>query len=135
MPRPLPVSNPDYEPFYEHIAAGSLHLQACAECGRLRFPVSPVCYHCFSADFVWRQVSGRGRVTSWVVFRRQYFEEFPVPYTVVQVELEEGPRLTANLLDLPPEDVRMDMPVEVAYERLPEGGTLLQFRVPGGAPG
>lgn len=128
MPRPLPISNPDYQPFYEFIDRDSLHLQRCSDCGLVRFPVSPVCHQCFSAAWKWERMSGRGTVTSWVVFRRQYFEEFPVPYTVVQVELEEGPRLTANLVNFAPEEVRMGMPMVVFYEKLQEGRTLLQFK-------
>lgn len=128
MERRLPMSNPDYEPFYAFIDKNDLHLQKCSHCGRVRFPVSPVCYECLSSAWEWTKVSGRGRVISWVVFRRQYYDEFPAPYTVLQVELEDGPRLTANLLDFPPEDVTMDMPVSVSYEKLPGGRTLLQFR-------
>jgi uncharacterized OB-fold protein len=66
-------------------------------------------------------------VSSWVVFRRQYFEDYPAPYTVVQVEMEEGPRLTANLLGAEPEAVTQGMPVRVAYEELEGGGYLMQF--------
>ena len=131
MVRPLPMSNPDYAPFYEFIDASELHLQRCADCHLVRFPVAPVCHHCFSSSWEWERMSGRGKVSSWVVFRRQYFEEFPVPYTVVQVELEEGPRLTANLLDFAPEGVRMGMPVEVFDEQLPEGRRMLQFKAAG----
>jgi uncharacterized OB-fold protein len=127
MARPLPLTNPDYQVFYEYIDRHQLHLQRCTSCGRVRFPLSPVCYACFSPAWEWRLSAGRGRVSSWVVFRRQYFEEFPVPYVVVQVEMEEGPRLTANLLSCEPEAVRMGMPVEVVYEDLPGGRSLLQF--------
>lgn len=128
MPRRLPLSNPDYEPFYAFIDNQDLRLQKCFQCGRVRFPVSPVCYECLASEWEWTKVSGKGRVISWVVFRRQYYDEFPAPYTVLQVELEDGPRLTANLLDFPPEDVTMDMRVTVFYEKLADGRALLQFR-------
>lgn len=128
MPRRLPLSNPDYEPFYVFVDQKDLRLQRCSQCNLVRFPVSPLCYECLSSAWEWTKVSGRGRVTSWVVFRRQYFDEFPAPYTVVQVELDEGPRLTANLLEFPPEDVRMEMPVRVLYEALSPSRALLQFR-------
>jgi uncharacterized OB-fold protein len=61
------------------------------------------------------------------VFRRQYFEDYPPPYTVVQVEMDEGPRLTGNLLDAEPEAVTEGMPVKATYEELEGGGYLLQF--------
>jgi uncharacterized protein len=122
-----PLSNPDYQQFYEYIDRHELHLQRCSACGLVRFPISPVCYACFSGDWEWLRSSGRGRVSSWVVFRRQYFEDFPAPYTVVQVEMHEGPRLTANLLGADPEAVRPGMPVKVVYEELEGGRYLMQF--------
>ena len=36
---------------------------------------------------------------------------------LVQVELEEGPRLTTNLLECPVTDVKIGMPVDVAFAR------------------
>jgi uncharacterized protein len=72
-------------------------------------------------------MSGRGHVTSWVVFRRQYFDDVPAPYIVAQVELDEGPRLTANLLGLAPEHVTMGLPVTAVYETIADGRALLQF--------
>ncbi len=127
MARRLPLSNPDYREFYEAIDCHELKLQRCSECGTVRFPLSPVCHACFSSEWQWQRSSERGRVSSWVVFRRQYFEDFPVPYAVVQVEMEEGPRLTANLLGGDVESICMGMPVRIAYEDLPGGRALLQF--------
>jgi uncharacterized OB-fold protein len=122
-----PLSNPEYQEFYGYVDQRDLHLQRCADCGVVRFPVSPVCHACFSDRWAWQRSSGRGRVSSWVVFRRQYFEDYPPPYTVVQVEMDEGPRLTANLLGTEPEVVTEGMPVHVTYEELAGGGYLLQF--------
>ena len=133
MKRIRPLSNPDYQEFYGFIDRCDLHLQRCSECGVVRFPVSPVCYACFSAEWDWRRSSGRGRVSSWVVFRRQYFEDYPAPYIVVQVEMEEGPRLTANLLGVAAESITDGLPVHVIYEQLEGGGYLMQFQSTGAA--
>ena len=38
-----------------------------------------------------------------------------VPYVVAIVELEEGVRMTSNIEGIDPDDVRCDMPVEVAF--------------------
>lgn len=127
MKRIQPLSNPDYQQFYGYVDRRDLHLQRCSDCGVVRFPVSPVCFACFSDAWQWQRSSGRGRVSSWVVFRRQYFEDYPVPYTVVQVEMEDGPRLMANLLGTDPEAIREGMPVRVMYEPMDGGGHLLQF--------
>ena len=127
MSRRLPLSNPDYVPFYQFIDENAFQLQKCSNCARIRFPVAPLCYVCASPAFDWAKMSGRGHVTSWVVFRRQYFDDIPAPYIVVQVELDEGPRLTANLLGLPPEHVTVGLPVTAVYETIADGRALLQF--------
>jgi uncharacterized OB-fold protein len=40
----------------------------------------------------------------------------PAPYVVALVELDEGPRLISNIVGCAPEDVAIDMPVEVCFE-------------------
>ena len=53
--------------------------------------------------------------------------EDKVPYNVSLVDLEEGPRLISNVIDCPPNQVKIGMPVEVVYEDN-EGYTLPKFR-------
>ena len=62
---------------------------------------------------------GRGRVIAWTTFHRQYFKELPVPYTVVSVQLEEGPILIGNVLNAGPDSLRLDLPVHVEFESVP----------------
>ena len=59
---------------------------------------------------------GRGRVFSFVVYRRTYHPGMPAPYVVALVELDEGPRLISNIVGCEPEEVAIDMPVEVRFE-------------------
>jgi len=51
-----------------------------------------------------------------------------IPYTVVLVELEEGVRLTSNVVDMTPEDVYIGMPVEVVFEDINDNLTLYKFK-------
>lgn len=53
---------------------------------------------------------------SFVVYRRTYHPGMPAPYVVALVELEEGPRLISNVVGCAPEDVSIDMPVELRFE-------------------
>jgi uncharacterized OB-fold protein len=63
-----------------------------------------------------RVVSGRGRVFSYVVYRRTYHPGLPAPYVVGLIELEEGPRLISNVVGCEPEEVEIDMPVRLRFE-------------------
>ena len=51
-----------------------------------------------------------------------------VPYAVVQVKLEEGPRMFGNLLNVDPKDIKVGMQVEVAFEKVNDDVTLPQWR-------
>ena len=89
-----------------------------------------MCPFCWSRDYEWARVSGRGKVNSWVVFHQLYYEGFKgeTPYSVVQVELEEGPRLMSNLVGVKSEEIHMGMAVEVVFDDVTEEVTLPKFR-------
>jgi hypothetical protein len=65
-------------------------------------------------------------VFSFVVYRRSYHPGMPAPYVVALVELEEGPRLISNIVGCAPEEVAIDMQVEVRFEEA-GGYTLPRF--------
>jgi uncharacterized OB-fold protein len=128
--RYLPVIYPEEAPFWAAARRGSLVLQRCNRCGHVIYPIGPVCSHCLSDDIEWTPMSGRGHVTSFVVYHRGWTNWLAerVPYAVVQVELEEGPRLTGNPLDLPLAELAVGLEVTVAFERVSREVTLVQFR-------
>jgi uncharacterized OB-fold protein len=53
-----------------------------------------------------------------VVFHRVYHPAFAgeVPYVVAIVELEEGPRMLTNIVGVPIDQIRCNMPVEVVFD-------------------
>ena len=75
--------------FWEGVAAGRLVARACASCGRLQHPPSPMCPECGSTDWSDRELSGRGTVVSWIVSRHPSAPDAE-PRIVVLVELDEG---------------------------------------------
>ena len=98
-----PIISADSAPLWDGYVEGVIRIPSCDSCGHHHLPPGPVCPKCFGDALTWRIASGRGAVSSWVVIHRKYFEDFTPPYLVVQVELDEGPRLTAamNIEDLP----------------------------------
>ena len=128
--KPLPRVTPDNAPFYDGLKAGELRLPCCADCGRFHAPPGPVCPFCFSDALDWTATSGRGTVSSWVVVHKVWFPAFDedIPYNVVQVELVEGPRLTANVVDVEADALTVGMTVEAVYDAVTSDFTLLRFR-------
>lgn len=125
----LPVVDEDGAPFWEYAARGELRVQACAApaCGELRFPPRPCCPHCGSFDSTWREMSGRGRLWSYVIphppLLPAYAEQ--APYNAVLVELADAPHIrmagnvvtgpTAPLNSVAPARLRIGAPVRAVF--------------------
>jgi uncharacterized OB-fold protein len=123
--KPQPRITPDNEPFYKALKDGRFVLPSCTGCGKAHLPPGPVCPFCFSERIEWKPASGRGRISAWTVVHKAWFPAFAedIPYNVVQVELEEGPRLTANVVGISNDELKIGMPVEVVV-----GESLPRFR-------
>ncbi len=114
-------------PSYLQTAAARYRLAAarCADCGHLHFPPRPVCLACGGTAFQEEALSGRGVVHARAIigrgsapteFREQ--QDLVGEYAVCLVELEEGPRIVAQITDADPEEVDLGAPVEMVLRRL-----------------
>ncbi|MFC2071356.1 Zn-ribbon domain-containing OB-fold protein, partial [Chloroflexota bacterium] len=94
------------------------------------YPPAMICPHCLNLESEWVKLSGKGRVHSFIVVRRAFNPTFAdeIPYTVAVIETEEGTRMVSNVIGCKPEDVRVDMPVEVVFEDVTEEFTLHKFK-------
>lgn len=128
--KPVPEATPALAPFFAAAREGRLVVQRCGGCGTLRFPPRELCSTCLAREATWEHVSGRGEVFSYNVMHQVYHPGFvsEVPYAVVIVRLEEGPKITSNLVDCPVGEITIGMPVEVVFERVSPEVTLPKFR-------
>jgi uncharacterized OB-fold protein len=126
--RPRPALTPDTEAWWAGVAAGELRFQCCTGCGHRQHPPEPSCVECGRWDPAWVTSAGRGSVYSFVVYHEPRLPGFAYPYVVAVVELDEGVRLIANLVDVPPAEVRVGQRVAVVYHRVEDGFTLPAFR-------
>jgi uncharacterized OB-fold protein len=110
----LVADAPESGPFWEGMAAGSLRLQRCAGCGRLRCPPLTTCPYCGSPEAKWEEVEARGTLYSWVVSHFAFADWLgdDVPYTIGTVVLEGGPKLFARITGLDAAGLRAGMPLE-----------------------
>ncbi|KAK1184964.1 OB-fold domain-containing protein [Streptomyces sp. NBS 14/10] len=120
--RPQPQTTQETEFFWTSGRGGRLRFRSCATCRGLIHPPQPVCRHCRSHDTDIREVSGRATLIGFTVNHRFPFPGLPTPFVVAQVAIEEDPRirLTTNVVDCAPEDLRLGMHMEVAFERAGE---------------
>jgi uncharacterized OB-fold protein len=97
---------------------GRLRFLRCRSCGYYLHPPVPRCPECGSREVAPEVVSGRGEVFSYTV-NHQSWDGGSEPYAIVLVSLpeQEGLRLTSNLVNCPLDDVRIGLPVRVAFEQ------------------
>jgi uncharacterized OB-fold protein len=88
-----PLSRPFWEAAREH----RLVVQRCRACQHSQFYARPFCLACEKNELDWVEVGGTGTVYSVVTVRVKVLPELEPPYQVAVVELDEGPRLTANI--------------------------------------
>jgi uncharacterized protein len=133
--RPLPQIDDDGRAYWAGLAAGRLLLQHCLDCGHVQFYQRALCGRCLGSRLEHRAASGQGTIYSFSTVYRPPAPEFKddVPYTVVLVELAEGPRMLSSLVDCAPERVTIGIPVEIVYDRISDEVTLPRFRPAGGA--
>jgi uncharacterized OB-fold protein len=117
--------------FWEGCVAGELRLQRCRPCGHLRYPISEICPRCLSPDYDWQAMSGRGEIVSWVIFQRGYQEAWTplVPYNVVLVQLDEGPRMFGNVEPIARTDLAVGAPVRAVFLPAPDGTAIPRWRL------
>lgn len=122
VPEPTPHSARYWEGLNEH----RLLLQQCPSCGKLRHYPQPMCPACHSMEVTWIEASGRGTVHSWTMTHHAFHPGVrgELPYLLATVDLEEGVRMNAQLRGVPPERMRIGLPVRVAFETVKEGLTL-----------
>ncbi len=116
FPRPFPARDRDTAPFWEAQDNHILQFQKCSQCAHIRYVVGPLCPECRSFDFGWIASSGRGTIYSFTVVRHQTHPAFEPPYTVLLVEMEEGPRVIAQLRAPEDADVGIGTRVHVEWE-------------------
>ena len=116
--------------FYGFCKQHELRFQKCSRCERWRHVPREICPDCGSFDYEWSISSGKGQVFSWAITDQPMLPQFAdaVPYAIAIVELEEGVRMATWVVDVPPDELRVGLPVEVVFDDVTSGVTLPKFR-------
>ncbi|MGY8960463.1 MAG: Zn-ribbon domain-containing OB-fold protein [Alphaproteobacteria bacterium] len=133
LQRPLPTPmTPEAKPYWDGLKDEKLMLPKCEDCGKAFFYPRIACPHCHSRNVGWTQASGKGKLYSFEIAYRSLNPAFKIepPYVLAMIELEEGPRIMSNLINIEatPEAVKIDMPVEVVFEKQNDDVTIPLFQ-------
>jgi hypothetical protein len=108
--------------FFRALEGGDLIGSKCLDCGDLSIPQREICPVCHSHNIEVESFSGKGKLVAYTVISvppvkmAQAGYDSKNPYCVGIVELEEGPRISAQILD-----------VDLAHPELIEIGTELEM--------
>ena len=129
-----PLVTPDTAFFWAGTAVGELRIQRCSGCGALRHPPGPMCPACGQpGDGGYVVAAGTGEVFSYVVHHHPPVPGKKLPMVVALVQLPEGVRMVGEMPGTRPDQVRIGLPVRVAFSRVDDDLTLPAWRCwPGG---
>ncbi|MFF5925949.1 Zn-ribbon domain-containing OB-fold protein [Streptomyces hydrogenans] len=123
-------------PYWDAAAEGRLLLRRCRACARPHHYPREFCPHCWSEDVDWEPASGRATLYTWSVVHRNDLPPFGerVPYVAAVVDLAEGPRMMTQVVDVPEDDLRAGMALEVVFRTGDDGVAVPVFTAPGRTP-
>jgi uncharacterized OB-fold protein len=125
--RPRPGINRDNQSLFDGYRAHELRIPRCQVCGATFFPPTPRCATCGAFDIGYTIGAGRGTLYSFNVVHHPQVGGFRYPLPVGLVELEEGPRIVADLVGVEADQLQIGMPLEVewldSHPALVEGAT------------
>lgn len=123
-PSPPDPADPVLGGYWAATARGELVVQQCSACERVQWPPRDTCGRCGPAELRWLPVAGTGTLFTWTVVHHTTIAAHAaaLPFAVGAVELDDVPaRMLGRLRGLPPAELEMDMPLEVAFEPVAPG--------------
>lgn len=134
--KPLPRLDEDSVEFWQGCKRHELLIEQCQVCLSYYFPHS-YCTKCsaglnspWAANMRWVKASGKGRILTFFTMNRPWVAAFKddIPYNVALIGLDEGPDILSRIVECPPEEIKVGMPVEVVFRDVTEEFSLPMFR-------
>ncbi len=131
--KPIPVKTQDNQPYWDAADRHELMLQKCETCHAYNHPPGPACAKCGSTELSWENqgTTITGKVYSYVVSYRPFLpgfqDDLPTIIVVIQLDHLQEVKIIGNLLECPPEDIKIGMPVKMIWQDITEDRALPQW--------
>ena len=128
---PLPEATPVSAPFWHGLTERRILVQFSPSLERYVFYPRTLAPGTLTDDLQWREIDGAAAVYTFTVARRPTGPPWAdaVPQILAVVEWDVGPRLSTELVDVDPADVRIGMRVRPVFcDIAGTGVTLLKYR-------
>ncbi|PWH14439.1 MAG: transcriptional regulator [Anaerolineae bacterium] len=121
---------------YAALGENKLVGSRCSACGKTFYPARPMCPACYGSALEAVEFSGKGKLAAYSVIyiaptaMIQAGFDRKNPYCAAVVELEEGPRICAQLVGVDvkqPESIRIGQPVQATFLQRGEGESARTF--------
>jgi uncharacterized OB-fold protein len=110
--------------FDQFLSERKLMASRCTSCGALWLPPRPICLTCKGDEMEWKELEGKGTLVAFTVIGVGPMPMIDAgygrdnPYCVGIVQVEEGPRIGAQILGVDvahPENIKIGTPVAVDF--------------------
>jgi uncharacterized OB-fold protein len=113
--------------FWQSVEDRKLKLPFCRSCLTFFYYPRAFCPNCWSEEIEFRPAAGQGTIWSFTVVRFAHGEKSPwherLPYVVALIEMHEGVRMMANVIDCDVDRVSSGAKVRLVYTEM--GGRVL----------
>ena len=102
--------------FYKFLQQGKLMAGKCQKCGKIHLPPRPLCDNCYSQQFEWVNVSGKGKLVTYTIIHvaPQQFQNL-TPYAVGIVELGSGLKIPGMIQGTTQEQLKIGMDLTLDF--------------------
>jgi len=100
-----------------------LEANKCRKCGFVSFPPRLICPQCQNREFEETKLAEEGKVLTFTVIRvppHQFVDQ--APYAVGIVELDDGVKLTGQIVDCDFEDLKIGKRVKIEFRKIFDEG-------------
>lgn len=116
------------KPFWDGTREKKLVIQYCKDSKKYQFFPRPTSIYTGKRNLEWREVTGNGVIYSFTITRRTRppFRGHE-PFAIAMVELDEGVRIMADLINVTEDQIKIGMKVKPTWIPLPEGYNLVAY--------
>jgi uncharacterized OB-fold protein len=121
-------------PFWDAANQSRLVIQKCSICNRLQHPPEVDCKECGSSDdFIWEEMSGRGKVYNFGVIHdcpvRLLQDDQPFNLAVVMLDEDPGIQMYSHMPGVEEDQVPVGANVRAIFEKSANGQLIPEWEV------
>lgn len=130
LQKPMPVPTPVSAPFWAALREHRIEIQYSPSSAAYIFYPRLLAPGTFADDLLWREISGEGTLYTYTVADRPTAPPWAdaLPQILAVVQWAQGPRLSTELVNVRPDQIRIGMAVKPVFCDYPDQDlTLLRY--------